>query len=340
MKGNVLITGVAGLLGSRLADHLLENYPECKIIGIDNLSGGFRSNVDKRVIFYETDLVDGTLDQIFSFNKIDYVFHFAAYAAEGLSPFIRTYNYNNNVIATAKIVNQCIKNNVKRLVFTSSMAVYGHGWEGKRPFEESDTPKPIDPYGIAKYACEMDIEVAGEQHGLDWCIIRPHNVYGIKQNIWDKYRNVLGIWMYQSMTDQPMTIFGDGSQTRAFSYIDDCLEPFIRAAMLPEASKQIINLGGTQFYSINEANSILRNVVGYDKVNYVEARHEVKDAYPTWAKSQEILGYEFKTDLQDGLEKMWAWAQTQPLRERFFWKDYELDKGLYSYWQDEPSIRK
>lgn len=340
MKGNVLITGVGGLLGSRLARHILDNYPECKVVGIDNLSGGFKENIPLDVIFYETDIANEGLSGIFDYNKIDYVFHFAAYAAEGLSPFIRKYNYNNNVIATANIVNECINHNVKRLVFTSSMAVYGHGWEGKRPFEESDQPSPIDPYGIAKYACEMDIQVAGKQHGLDWCIIRPHNVYGINQNIWDKYRNVLGIWMYQFMTDQPMTIFGDGTQTRAFSYIDDCLEPLIKAATAPKASKEIINLGGTKFNSINEANAILRDVIKNGVVEYKEGRHEVKDAYPTWAKSQEILGYEHKTDLYTGLKKMWEWAQHQPIRKRFFWDNYEVNKGLYSYWKDEPSISK
>lgn len=340
MKANILITGVGGLLGSRLADYILENHPESKVIGIDNLSGGFRTNIDKRVVFYETDLVEDKLDDIFSFHNIDYVFHFAAYAAEGLSPFIRTYNYNNNVIATAKIVNECIKHSIKRLVFTSSMAVYGHGWEGKRPFEESDIPKPIDPYGIAKYACEMDIQVAGEQHGLDWCIIRPHNVYGVKQNIWDKYRNVLGIWMYQYLNDQPMTIFGDGSQTRAFSCIDDCLEPLFKAAIIKEASKEIINLGGTQFNTINEANAIFRDIIRNGNVEHKEARHEVKDAYPTWAKSQKILGYKHTTSLYDGLKKMWDWAKNQPMRERFFWENYEIEKGIYSYWKDEPSIRK
>lgn len=338
MKGTVLITGVAGLLGSRLADHLVEKYPDLNVVGIDNLSGGFMENVNSKVNFHNIDLAEDNINGVFSWHKPDYVFHFAAYAAEGLSPFIRTYNYKNNTISTARIVNACIRTGVKRLVFTSSMAVYGHGWEGKRPFEESDIPKPIDPYGIAKYACEMDIQVAGEQHNLDWCIIRPHNVYGIKQNIWDKYRNVLGIWMYQYMNDQPMTIFGDGTQTRAFSYIDDCLEPLERAATKPEASKQIINLGGTQFTSINEANATLRDVIKNGNVEYREGRHEVKDAYPTWAKSQEILGYEHRTDLYTGLTKMWKWAQEQPKRSRFFWSEYELDKGIYSYWKNEPGI--
>ena len=211
---NILITGVAGLLGSRLADWIVINKPKYNVIGLDDLSGGYIQNINPKVKFYKLDLVNNSVLNIFQKHSIDYVFHFAAYAAEGLSPFIRAYNYDNNLKSTAKIVNECINFGIKRLVFTSTMAVYGHG-ENKL-FNENQTPNPIDPYGVAKYACEMDIKIAGEQHELDWCIIRPHNVYGTKQNIWDKYRNVLGIWMYQYLTGKQMTIFGSGLQTRAF----------------------------------------------------------------------------------------------------------------------------
>jgi UDP-glucose 4-epimerase len=327
----VLITGVAGLLGSRLADWLIETHPEIEVVGIDDLSGGYKENINPKVEFWQMNLVTHPIENCFEIHKFDYVFHFAAYAAEGLSPFIRQYNYENNLVATARIINQCIKHNVKRLVFTSTLAVYGYGDGGV--FDEQQTPKPIDPYGVAKYACEMDIQIAGEQHGLDWCIIRPHNVYGIKQNIWDKYRNVLGIWMYQHTINEPMTIFGDGTQTRAFSYIDDSLEPLWKSAILPEASKQIINLGGVEEYSINEANEILREVVGGVEVKYFEGRHEVKHSIPTWQKSIDLLDFEHKTDLKEGLTKMWEWAKTQPVRERFIWPSYELDKGIYSFWK-------
>ena len=194
---NILITGVAGLLGSRLADWIIENQPDAKIVGIDDLSGGYYENINKNVTFYQLNLVDDNIDWIFNIHKFDYVYHMAAYAAEGLSPFIRSYNYQNNLVATSRIINECIKYDVKRLIFTSTLAVYGHG-DGNI-FDEKQIPKPIDPYGVAKYGCEMDIQIAGEQHGLDWCIIRPHNVYGVNQNIWDKYRNVLGIWMYQHL---------------------------------------------------------------------------------------------------------------------------------------------
>jgi len=327
----VLITGVAGLLGSRLADWLIENHPKIKVVGIDDLSGGYKENINPKVEFWQMNLVSHPIENCFEIHKFDYVFHFAAYAAEGLSPFIRQYNYENNLVATARIINQCIKHDVKRLVFTSTLAVYGHGYGGI--FDEDQIPKPIDPYGVAKYGCEMDIQIAGEQHGLDWTIIRPHNVYGIKQNIWDKYRNVLGIWMYQHLNGKPMTIFGDGEQTRAFSFIDDSLEPLWNAAIRPEASKQIINLGGIEEISIKYASEILREVMGAGEIIHLEGRHEVKHSIPTFQKSVDILGFKHQTNLKEGLIKMWDWAKQQPIRERFIWPTYELDKGIYSFWK-------
>ena len=235
------------------------------------------------------------------------------------------------MVATARIINQCIKHDVKRLIFTSTLAVYGHGYGGI--FDENQIPKPIDPYGVAKYGCEMDIQIAGEQHGLDWCIIRPHNVYGIKQNIWDKYRNVLGIWMYQHINGQPMTIFGDGEQTRAFSFIDDSIEPLWNAAIRPEASKQIINLGGIEEISIKDASEILKEVIGSGEIVHLEGRHEVKHSIPTFQKSIDILNFKYKTSMKDGLPIMWDWVKQQPMRERFIWPEYELDKGIYSFWK-------
>ena len=328
----ILITGVAGLLGSRLADYIIETQPDVKIVGIDDLSGGYGENINDKVEFWRMNLVTDSIGACFQLHKFDYVYHFAAYAAEGLSPFIRSYNYQNNLVATSRIINECIKHDVKRLVFTSTLAVYGHGNGGI--FDESQTPKPIDPYGVAKYGCEMDIQIAGDQHGLDWCIIRPHNVYGLKQNIWDKYRNVLGIWMYQYMNGEPMTIFGDGSQTRAFSYIDDSLEPLWKASQDERASKQIINLGGVEEYSINDACEILRNVLPTKgEVVYKEARHEVKNSIPTFQKSIDLLDFKHETSLSDGLKQMWLWAEKQPKRDRFVWEQYELDKGIYSFWK-------
>ena len=327
----ILITGVAGLLGSRLSDWIIENKPDVQIVGIDDLSGGYIENVNPKVELWQMNLVNGNISECFERHQFDYVYHMAAYAAEGLSPFIRSYNYQNNLVATSRIINECIKHDIKRLIFTSTMAVYGHGTG--EIFDEIQVPYPVDPYGIAKYACEMDIKVAGEQHGLDWCIIRPHNVYGVKQNVWDKYRNVLGIWMYQYMNNEPMTIFGDGEQKRAFSFIDDCLEPLWKASQQENCSKEIINLGGTRHYTINEANETLKEVIKDGQTVYKEQRHEVKIAVPTWQKSVDLLGYEDKTTLYDGLSQMWEWVKKQPNRKRFVWDNYEVDKGIYSFWK-------
>ena len=341
---NILITGVAGLLGSNFAHWIIKNRSDVNIIGIDDLSGGYEDNlpysniglqtevINKRFVFHEYDITDQhvDLDFIFKSYKFDYVYHFAAYAAEGLSPFIRQYNYMNNLLATTRLINMSIKYGVKRFVFTSSMAVYG---DNVAPFSEDMIRNPIDPYGIAKAACERDLEVANMQHGLDYCIIRPHNVYGIRQNIWDKYRNVLGIWMYKKLHNKPFSIYGDGSQVRAFTYIDDIVEPLWNAAVLPEASKQIINLGGTKDYSIIDAALILRDVVGGASIEHLEGRHEVHKAWATWDKSVDILGYEHKVSLEDGLTEMWNWAKLQPERDQFKWPKYELEKGIYEYWK-------
>ena len=334
MKKTIIITGAAGLIGSRLADWIIENKPEYTVVGIDDLSGGYIENVNSSVKFYTLNLATDNLEEIFSTYNPEYVFHFAAYAAEGLSPFIRNYNYTNNLIATTRIINECIKSDVKRLIFTSTMAVYG---DGTPPFDESLTPHPIDPYGVAKYACEMDIKIAGEQHGLDWCIIRPHNVYGIKQNIWDKYRNVLGIWMYQHINGLPMTIFGDGEQTRAFSFVDYSIPCIWNAAVRDTTSKQIINLGGTTHVSIKNANAILRNVMGGGEIQYLEQRHEVKHGYVTYQKSVDLLDYTETYSLESGLSKMWQWAKLQPNRKRFEWNQFELDKGIYSFWKTKST---
>ena len=326
----VLITGVAGLLGSRLADWIIENT-DYYVVGVDDLSGGYMDNVHEEVEFHQFDIsIENTFEKLVKSTKPNVVYHFAAYAAEGLSPFMRSFNYKNNLMSTSKVINACINYDVQRLVFTSTMAVYGNG---NPPFDENDQPSPIDPYGVAKYACEMDIQIAGEQHGLDWCIIRPHNVYGEKQNIWDRYRNVLGIWMYQHIKGKPMTIFGDGEQTRAFSYIGDCLEPLYKSGFTKESSKQIINLGSGVFYSIKQANDVLREVISGGKSIYLEKRHEVKDAHPTWQKSVELLQYKDKTDLKTGLSYMWNWAQTQPNRNRKHWEVYEVEKNIYEFWR-------
>lgn len=330
----ILITGVAGLLGSRLADWIITNTNH-SVIGIDDLSGGYTENIPNDVEFFKFDLKElNSVNELFEKHKPDIVYHFAAYAAEGLSPFIRKFNYENNLIASANLITCSIKYNVQRFIFASSMSVYGNRYEP--PFHEDLQQNPIDPYAVAKYGVEMDLKIAYEQHGLKYTIVRPHNFYGQNQNIWDKYRNVLGIWMYQIINGQQPTIFGDGEQVRAFSYVDDSIIPFWNASQRNECIDEIINLGGIKEYTINEACSILLKVTKTKlKPVYLENRHEAKHAWATWDKSVKLLDFEHKINLEEGLTKMWEWAQTQPNRKRFFWGNYELEKGIYKYWKSE-----
>ena len=328
----ILITGVAGLLGSRLSDWVINNT-NYEVVGIDDLSGGFTENINPKVKFYKFNLTNlEKLKEVFKKENIEIIYHFAAYAAEGLSPFIRKFNYENNVIASSNLITCSIEFSIKRFIFASSMAVYGEKYEP--PFHEDLLQAPIDPYGIAKYAVEMDLKIASDQHGLNYTIIRPHNFYGINQNIWDKYRNVLGIWMYQILNKESPTIFGDGSQVRAFSYVDDSVIPFWNASQNENCKGEIINLGGTKEYSISEACNILINVTGQNiKPVYLEPRHESKYAWATWDKSIKLLGFEHKVNLEEGVTKMWEWAKKQPNRERYVWPEYELNKGIYEYWK-------
>ena len=329
-KSKVLITGVAGLIGSHMAEYLLsERY---HVYGIDNLSGGYLENIPKGVVFNHADLSNQKwLRWFFKEKKPDYVYHFAAYAAEGLSPFIRNFNYSNNILSSVNIINECIRHNIKKIVFTSSMAVYG---KGDPPFKEDQQPSPEDPYGISKYAVEMDLEQARRQFGLNYSIVRPHNVIGIRQNIWDRYRNVIGIWIRRILRGESITIFGDGKQKRAFSDIKFCLEPLRK--LLTECNGEILNIGSDREYTLNEVADILQEVAGEfgfrADIEHLEERHEVKNAYCNHAKARDLLNFIDGTNLRETMREMFVWAMKQGDREV---KDmeYEIEKGMYKFWK-------
>jgi len=330
-KTKVLITGVAGLLGSHFSRYLLDKGYE--VHGIDDLSGGYLDNIGISLSrFHQINLLDkNALEYVFCLIKPDYVYHFAAYAAEGLSPFIRNFNYSNNLICSVNVINECVKQSVKKLIFTSSMAVYG---SNPAPFTEDMQPKPEDPYGIAKYAVEMDIKQAHDQFGLNYTIVRPHNVIGIYQNIWDKYRNVIGIWIRRILNNEPILVFGDGEQTRAFSDIKFYMESFEK--LMTEGDSEIFNLGADKEYTLKEIALLVQKIgqeYGYNsEIEQKEARHEVKNAYCNHDKAKKMLGFNDQTDIEQTIREMFSWAKDQPTRE-IKQMPYELNKGMYSFWK-------
>ncbi len=325
----VLVTGGAGFIGSHLVDYLVEKGFDVTVL--DDLSGGLKNNVNLKVRFVKGSITDKKLiDDIMKGQEI--VYHLAAYAAEGLSHFIRNFNYNNNLIGSLNLINAAIKNNVNCFLFTSSMAVYG---KGKLPFDEEDVPKPEDPYGISKYAVELDLKCAHELFGMDFIIIRPHNIYGERQFLGDPYRNVIGIFMNRIMQGKSPLIYGDGEQTRAFSYIRDIIPCIAEAPFIEKARNEIVNLGSGKVYSLNQLSEEVLKVMDLDiKPEYVAPRHEVKHAHSTTKKSEEILGYKDKTSLQEGLARMAKWAREIGSMEPIVWEGYELTQKLPEFWKN------
>jgi len=330
MKTTVLVTGGAGFIGSHVVRHCLDAGYE--VVVLDDLSGGFEDHIPEGATFVRGSVYDETLVQeLFSEYKFDYVYHLAAYAAEGLSHFIRRFNYNNNLVGSINLINESIKHKVKCFVFTSSIAVYG---AGQLPMTESTVPQPEDPYGVSKYAVEMDLKAAHEMFGLNYVIFRPHNVYGENQNIGDKYRNVIGIFMNQIMQGKQLTIFGDGTQTRAFSYIDDVAIPIAKCVTIPESYNQVFNIGADKPYTVNELAQVVSREFGVaPDIKYLSARNEVLHAYSDHSRAHQVFGDPTGITLEEGIARMAAWARKVGARQSQEFDNIEITEKLPDGWQ-------
>ncbi|MFN0033402.1 MAG: NAD-dependent epimerase/dehydratase family protein [Flavobacteriales bacterium] len=324
-----LITGGAGFIGSHITRELIALGHE--VVVLDDLSGGFSENIPN-----EAEFVNGSINEVallqslFSKHKFDYVYHLAAYAAEGLSHFIRRYNYETNLIGSINLINESVKHKVKCFVFTSSIAVYG---KGQLPMREDMIPMPEDPYGISKYAVELDLKAAHEMFGLNYIIFRPHNVYGEYQNLGDKYRNVVGIFINQLMQDKPLTIFGDGHQTRAFSYVGDMAHHMANSVNMPTAYNQIFNIGADKDYTVNElAETICKVMSKPMQIEYLEVRNEVVHAYSDHTKAHSEFGNERITSLEEGLKRMVEWARGAGIRSSSKFENIEIAEKLPPSW--------
>ncbi len=327
-----LVTGGAGFIGAHVCNELLARNHQ--VVVLDDLSGGFQENVNPGAVFVQGSITDVVLlNKLFNEYKFDYVYHLAAYAAEGLSHFIKRFNYTNNLIGSINLINEAVKHKIKCFVFTSSIAVYG---PGQVPMMEDMVPLPEDPYGIAKLAVEQDLHCTLSMFGLNSIIFRPHNVYGEYQNLGDKYRNVVGIFMNLLMQGKPLTIFGDGSQTRAFSYIGDVAPIIARCVDVPEAYNQTFNIGADQEFSVNELADTVCKVFGLKgDIRHLEARNEVLHAYADHSKVKRIFGNQEYVSLEDGIRKMSAWAKTAGIRKSKKFEGIEITEKLPPVWNED-----
>lgn len=326
----ILVTGGAGFIGSHVVEALVQRGHE--VVVLDDLSGGFADNVPMTARLVVGSITDAELVQrLFESERFAYVYHLAAYAAEGLSHFIRRFNYMNNLIGSVNLINAAVNFGVKCFVFTSSIAVYGPSPE--LPMREETLPHPEDPYGIAKLAVEQDLAACRRMFGLNYVIFRPHNVYGERQNIGDRYRNVVGIFMNQILQGKPMTIFGDGLQTRAFSYIRDITPIMVDALDMPQAWNEVYNVGADQPYTVRELAERVAHAMGVaPNVRHLPPRNEVVHAYSSHDKVRRVFGERRLHTLDEGLAAMAAWVRQYGARQSQKFKDIEIVQNLPSVW--------
>ena len=295
----IYITGIAGFLGSHLAKRLINLGHE--VSGNDSMIQGELDNLPKNINFHKTDCCN--YDEMSkNLKDIDIVYHCAATAHEGLSVFSPNFITKNIYLASVSVITASIINKVKRFVFCSSMARYGNQ---KSPFTEDMTTKPEDPYGIAKVAVEDTLKLLCEVHSMDYNIAVPHNIVGPNQKYDDPFRNVMSIFINRNLQNKPSIIYGDGNQTRCFSYIDDVIFCLEKLALEKKISKEIINIGpDEETITINELSKLVSNETGYngDPI-YVSGRpQEVKEASCSSDKARKLLNYKTKTSLKESVK--------------------------------------
>lgn len=330
MKDTVIVTGGCGFIASHVARHLLESGKH--VVILDDLSGGFTSNIPHGAEFYEGSILNqDLLKNIFRRHSPRWVYHLAAYAAEGLSPFIRNFNARNNVEGSENLITAAINYGVECFVFTSSIAAYG---DQEPPFTEETPLAPMDPYGAAKAFTEASMRNAKDLHHLNFVTFRPYNVFGSSQNITDPYRNVIGIFMRACLEGRPMTIFGDGNQTRAFSHISQVAPAIAAAVDYPGCWNESFNIGGATHYTVNHLADAVAKAMGVvSRYDYLAERHEAKHAFCSNGKAKSFFGNLIPdVSLEDGLEEMAEWAKKTPLRPSKPFQGIEITRKLPPSW--------
>lgn len=332
------MTGAAGFMGSHLVDSLVAMGGH-DVYGVDDLSGGYTRNVNPQSKFTVLDLRDKEkTEKYITRVKPELLYHLAADATEGRSQFTPISATERNYLAYLYTLVPCIRYGVKKVVLTSSMSVYG---AQKTPFTESMRRIPEDVYAIAKTAMEEATEILSKVHGFEYVIVRPHNVYGPKQNLSDPYRNVIGIFINCILNNKNFYIYGDGEQKRAFTYIDDFNPYFVKTGFLDTVNGEIINIGPKEEYTINQLSDVVLQTFFPDgkipqhlKPKYLPVRpQEVKEAYCTHDKAVNLLGYKTSVTLAEGVVKMVAWAKTMGPQQFQY-----LTNGLELETKDTPAI--
>lgn len=336
----ILVTGSAGFLGSHLVDYL--EGLGYSVWGVDNLSGGYLRNVTNKEKFTQLDLRDRAATAAYVERlRPTVIFHLAADATEGRSHFTPHSAIDSNLVAYMNLLVPAIKYGFRKMILTSSMSVYG---AQQVPFTESMLTMPEDTYGVSKASMEAITRIQAKVFGFDYVIIRPHNIFGPRQNIADPYRNVLGIFMNRLLAKKHFYIYGDGEQQRAFSYIDDVVPPMVRASVKEECHGHAINIGGEEVITLKELASLLLeeyfngidNIPDVYQPQHLPARpQEVKYAYSDHSKAREMIGFVPKTSIREGVRQMLGWARDIGHQPFVYLDDLDLThETTPKTWQD------
>ena len=333
LSKKILVTGVAGFLGSHLSEKLVQLGH--KVVGIDNMIGGYQDNVPKGVDFHNIDCCE--IKKLKPIMKgIEIVYHCAATAHEGLSVFSPYEITKNNYLASVSIFSTAVNEKVKRIIYCSSMARYGNQ---QTPFTEKMKPKPVDPYAISKVASEQVLENLCELNDIEWVIAVPHNIIGPRQKYDDPFRNVVSIMINRMLQGKAPIIYGDGEQTRCFSYIDDCLSCLIPMMDQKNLNREIINIGpDEEFVSINKVSEICSNVTGINlnPIYKKDRPQEVKHATCSANKARELLNYKTTVNLRDGIKKTFDYIKERGVRPFDYNINIEIDNDLTpSTWKNK-----
>lgn len=331
------VTGAAGFIGSHVAEILVQAGHE--VLAIDDLSGGFAENVPAACRF-ERRGVEQPLDGLFKAFRPEAVYHLAAYAAEGLSHHIPVFNYVNNLVGTAGVLAAAYRSGARHFVFTSSIAVYGHP-QSAASFDEMTLPAPCDPYGVAKLACEHHIRGFHKYFDRpDYTIFRPHNVFGPRQNIADPYRNVVGIFFRSALTGEAMPVFGDGSQTRSFSYITPVAECIAAAPWIEAANGRVVNVGGDEPMSVRQLAETIAQVMRVPcTIRQLPARNEVMHAHCRHDLARRLFpaAHEKPVGIVEGLRRTAEHVRNQPIpKPTECPSEIEISDRLPPSWQLPP----
>lgn len=292
---NILVTGGAGFIGSNLVERLLRDGHNVTVI--DNLSTGKRENLHKDAEFF--DLGIENLDAIKPvFADKDFVFHVAAIPRIGRSIEDPIETFQANVMGTLNVFLAARDAGIKRIIYSASSSAYGP--QDSLPLNEDMPSKPLNPYALSKYIGEELCREFTDLYGIDTISLRYFNVYGPRMSADGEYATAIAKFLRMKSDGIPLTIVGDGKQTRDFTYVSDVVEANVLASGIERGAAEVLNIGAGKNHSIQT----VADIIGGEQV-YISARPgEVRDTLADITKAKKILGWEPRVSLKEGLNKL------------------------------------